>query len=345
MKRPIPVILTAILLGCFAVLELFGGCGISLLALFAFKKGIPTSPTAPPSPFPASMFPIMFLLMAIFCLALAAWFVATLIGLVRLKSWARYSVLVIAGCMATFGGFGAISSLLIPVPLTSANPGLTAPDPRIIHGVFMMMAIVYAIVTAIGIALLVYYNLAGTRAAFLQPPAAIYVPPKTSTGRPRPTAITVLSWLLFLGALEIAIFAFLPFPAFIFGFILDGWRGHLSYAAVAVLSFIGGYGLFRLYNWGRLIVVGWFGVGLVHFAVVLTPWGASRMRIAMNQISARLPGYTPEMAHHNMATSSGFLIFIAIFSIAFYVVLFWLLHRHRVAFTPLPSPPPIPLEG
>ena len=116
------------------------------------------------------MMPALMFGMSVISTVFAVWYLLTLIGLVRLRSWARYSVLVIAGLMAGFGGISMLTSFAMPFLMPACCPataGQPAPDPGFMRIIFFATGAFYGLVTAIGVALLVYYNQATTRALFL----------------------------------------------------------------------------------------------------------------------------------------------------------------------------------
>jgi hypothetical protein len=337
MKRPVPVVLSAILLGLLAVLQLVGAFGMTAVGFMTLHKGLPGVP--PSSPLPSSALPILFFGMALFVAAVAAWSILTLIGLLRLRSWARYSVLVIAGCMTIFGAILTVTSVATPF-LTTAGGN----DSNALRGTFFAIAAVYAVSTAIGIVLLIYYNLAATRELFLLAAPTRLEPPHTSTGKRRPTAITVIS-CFYLGSAPFCLpYLFLPFPLFLFGFIFYGLAAHLIYAAFCALTFAIGYGLFRLREEARLAVFWLLALCPVNLLVLLTPWGSRQFRVYMDAINRLTRSMMPTtQPSQNFATSPGTIFFFSVVGLAGYAVILWFLHRHRAAFTPAPSPPPLPL--
>jgi hypothetical protein len=340
MKRPVPVILTAVLLGLFAALQLLGTILMTVVGFTALHKGLPSAPGAPP--FPSSVMSALFFGMSVLSTAMAVWFILTLIGLVRLRSWARYSLLVIAGLMTGFGGIAMLSSFAMPflMPSMPAAANQPAADPGVMRGIFFLTGAIYGVVTALGVALLVYYNLAKTRALFLLNAPVISGPPNTNTGRPRPTTITVISWIYLVSAPFCLIYAFLPFPAFLLGFILHGLAAHLMYLFFGVLTFAIGYGLLRLRNEARVALLVMFVFLPIQTVVLLTPWGARQFRLCMEQINTVMYGgrYTPP----DPFASPGILVFFMLLTMALYAVVLWLLHRHRAAFTPAPPAPSLP---
>ncbi len=304
------------------------------------KEGMP--PSAGPQPFPPSLMPAFMFGMSVLFAAFAVWFILTLIGLVRLRFWARYSLLVIAGLMAALGGISMVTSFAMPflMPALSATPNQSAADPGIMRIIFFVTGAFYGLVAALGVALLVYFNLARTRALFLLSAPVSVGPPNTSTGRARPTSITVISWMYMICGPLCCLYVFVPFPAFILGFILYGFAAHCMYALIGIITFVIGYGLFRLREAARLGVYALFALCPVQTVVLLTPWGARQFRLCMDAINAAT--YAGRQPPPNVFASPGVIVFFMLLTTALYGIVLWLLHRHRVAFTPAPSPPSLP---
>ena len=342
MTRPVPVILTAIFLGLLAALQFLFAALLTFTGFLALHKGLPASPT--PGPFGPSLLPIVTFAMSLVLAAFAVWSILTLIGLVRMQSRARNSVLVIAGLIAAFGGISMVTAFAMPFLMSSmpaaANP--PAAGPGALRIVFFVTGTIYGIFTAIGVAVLVYFNLAKTRALFLQNGPVISGPPNTSNGRPRPAAITVISWLYLISAPFCLIYTFLPLPGFLFGFVWQGMAAHLLYATFSGLTFVLGYGLYRLWNWARLAIFAWFGVGMVNALVLITPWGRSQFHAYMDAFNANMYRYPGPQPPSNLAASPAFIGFFVVLGLGFCILILWFLHRHRRAFTPAPPAPPMP---
>jgi hypothetical protein len=337
MNRPVPVILSAIFLGLLAALQLVFTVTMVAGGVLYLSKSLPTPP---PSPFSPSFLPAMMFALSLLFAAFAVWSIVTLIGLVRLRSWARYSILVIAGLITFFGAISTVTTFAMPLLISSVPTQTPAPNPAIMRGTFLFVGAIYGLFTVIGIALLVYYNLAKTRTLFLQNAPVNLAPPNTSTGRPRPTAITIISWFYLVSAPFCLFYLFFPIPGFFFGFIFYGIAGRLLYAAFGVLTFVLGYGLYRLWNWARLAVFAWFGIGVFNALVLVTPWGRSQYHTYMDAFNARM--YAGQQPPPNLAASPVFIGVCAVIGLAFCAFILWLLHRHREAFTPAPPAPPLP---
>jgi hypothetical protein len=341
MKRPVPVVLSAILLGLFAAFQLLFAASTAIVGILAIGKKLPAPPT--PTPFQPAFQPILFLGTSLFFVGLAVWFIWTLIALLRMRSWARYSVLVIGSLMAGFGGIAALTSFAMPFLMHGlpSAPNQIQPDPGTIGPVFFAIGVIYGIVTGLGVALLVYFNRAATRALFLLGVPIVSGPPNTSTGRPRPTAVTVISWLYLISGAICLLDILLPYPTFLFGFVLRGWSAHLVYAALALLMLAIGYGLLRLRNEARLAVFGLFILCPIQIAVLLTPWGMRQFHTYMDAFGRAMNG---GVYATNPFLSTGPVMFFSVLGLAGYGVILWLLHRHREAFTQAPPAPPMPIQ-
>jgi len=102
-------------------------------------------------------------------LALAGWALGTLVGLLRMRSGARISAMVIAGCMAGLGLLFTASLMAIQTAIASGQiPMPPIATPAEIHRAFTLMAWLCVVMSALGIAGLVYFAQRSTRDAFLQ---------------------------------------------------------------------------------------------------------------------------------------------------------------------------------
>jgi hypothetical protein len=109
-----------------------------------------------------------FMIFAIlFYLALAAWAIATVVGLFRMRSWARISIMIIGGGLAAIGLFSTLMSMAMPHIMKSMPPTPGA-DPTMMRIVFIVFAVIWLLIAAIGLWWLVYFALRNTREAFAQ---------------------------------------------------------------------------------------------------------------------------------------------------------------------------------
>lgn len=175
-QRPTGVVLAAIVLGFVSLALLVFAAIFGFTA--AFAGNIHPDAQVPGAP-PTNVLAAMMAAFALIMVALAAWGIATVVGLLRMRSWARISIMVIGGLLAALSLMSALSSMAMPTLMKSTPmPPNAHIDPEHLRMVFMVVAIFWLIVAAIGIWWLVYFALRRTRECFLLarpeiPPGAI----------------------------------------------------------------------------------------------------------------------------------------------------------------------------
>src|SRR6266576_671567 len=98
MKRPVGLILSAIMLSLAAFFFILTAAFMVFVGIFAnHQPMIAATPTVTPH-----FFIYLMLAVAMFYAALATWATLTVIGILRLRSWARYSILIISGGVTVF---------------------------------------------------------------------------------------------------------------------------------------------------------------------------------------------------------------------------------------------------
>jgi hypothetical protein len=141
MKRSISVTLSAIMVLIGSTLTI--GTGLLAATSLLLKRGR-TSPH--PEPAAVALFGKLMIVLPGIC------GIATGLGLLFLKRWARISILIFAALLATMGLFTAPIILLIPFP---ATPGL---DESLLSGIRIGIAAFYIVLAAIGIWWLVLFS-------------------------------------------------------------------------------------------------------------------------------------------------------------------------------------------
>jgi hypothetical protein len=126
----------------------------------------------------------------VFYLALAAWAIATVVGLFRMRNWARISMIVIGSGMAVTGLFVTLVSAAMPLLMKSV-PMPPDTNPAAVRVVFIVIAVVWFFIAATGIWWVVYFALRRTREAFAQAAMQRGLPPSSVTAvYPTPTPMT-----------------------------------------------------------------------------------------------------------------------------------------------------------
>jgi len=333
MKRPIGLILSAIVLGLATLLLLLMTALTAFAAIFSGRQpSIATSPHW-----------VIYLMLAvsIFYAALAVWGILTVIGILRLRSWARYSILIIGGGLAVFNVIAIFGTLLSRTMLPTLQAQQPAVDPNIMSIVFVVLTVIYLLVAMIGIWWLIYFNLRSIRELFSNP-AMLVQSSSSAVGKFSrvPTAIMIIGCLLIFSAASCLICALLPFPAFLMGFILPPAVTHVFYLCLAALFAFMGYGLLRLKESARLLTIAFLIWGSCNILMAALPWYQAKFRLYMAQMFAAMPAI-PGQPKVLFPYSSTVVLISCIWCLIFYGVIFWLLHRHRGAFQTAVPPQPM----
>jgi uncharacterized membrane protein (DUF2068 family) len=274
----------------------------------------------------------MYALCAVF-VAVAVWEILTAVGLFQLRRWARYSVLIIGGILASFALFHMLTMLfLLAVPLPVA-PGMDASQAHNVQAatrvVFGVIALFDAILCAIGVFWLVYFNKKRVRDIFAGLPGQ-------APESPRPLLISILAVLSLIGAVSCLLTTFIPFPGVFFGLLVYGWGKVALYLVYAALLAAAGIGLWRLEEWGRRLAMALqalhlaqYVVYLVHPSLMLHATAEINQSMHLPQQQSQLPFQTMFLS---LAIGIGILFVIAIIAV---------LHYYRGAFARPAEPPQI----
>ena len=176
----------------------------------------------------------------------------TAVGLFRLRSWARTSILVFAGFLAA----GSIFSLLMTMAVPT-SPAMTAGTEQLFRRV---IAVMFGVPLAIAVWWLIQFNTRSTKAAFASPIA--------EAASPRPLSITIIAWASIIGGASCLFQILTRTPAFLFGAIFNGWSAGVIYAFYGAISLYIGKGLLDLRERARVLAIWWFGFSFVHLSVV-----------------------------------------------------------------------------
>jgi hypothetical protein len=246
--------------------------------------------------------------------ALGGW---TAVGLFRMRDWARTSILVFAGIMATLSLLSLVLVMVIPLPPT---PGATpnAPSASTMRSV---MAAFYGGPLVIGVWWLVLFNKKSIKQAF----TAAGAPGEASR---RPLSVSIIGWWNVVGGAICLIPATMSMPAFIAGVILTGWSATLAYVFFAAVGLYLGWGLLKLDERARVLMIAWLALSAVHVAyVALVPGPRDRMREF--ERSLRIEGMPPQQPAFDATT---FATSMMLFAVVFFALAIWFLVRNKAAF-------------
>ena len=298
MSRPVGVTASAVVAILGSIITLV------LAAFMAASPFIATTQAQPPY-----MAQIAIVAAAITA-ALAGLGIWTAIGVLRLRSWARTSILIFAGFLAAWSALTLLVTMAVPTP-----PELTAGTGQIFR---TSMVVGFGTPLAIAVWWLIQFNAKSTKAAFASP-----VPEAVS---PRPLSISIIGWTAIVGGVGCLLWIPIRLPAFLFGATFNGWAAGIIYGLFGALSLYIGKGLLDLRERARRLAIGWFVFGFVHMCVVtLVP--SVRQRMFAMQRTLELNQQNP------MPMDQTVLMY---FTLAFGVIAggtaIWFLVRNRAAF-------------
>ena len=304
MSRPLGVTASAVV----AIL----GSVFALVFAASAVASIFTQTAQPPPPGSASIV----LAGAVMFAALAAIGIWTSVGLFRLRSWARTSILVFSGFTAAGTLFCLILTMAIPVP-ASFTPGTEYIFRLIMAGTFGIPLIV-------AVWWLIQFNTQSTKAAFA---SAVSEVPSS-----RPLSITIIAWTSLVGGASCIFGILTRMPAFLFGATFNGWTAGVIYAVFGALSLFIGKGLLELREEARILAIGWFGFSFVHAGLVtLVPALRHRLLESQATLAQNQPNPIP-------FDQGAMMNWIFVFAGVVAATAIWFLIRNRAAFVGTENP-------
>ncbi len=288
-----------------AIVAILGSMFALLLA--AFMAASPLIATAQPKPPYGTQIAIA---AAVITAALAALGIWTAVGVFRLRSWARTSILIFAGFLGAWTALTLFVTMVMPLP-----PQLTAGTGQTFRS---SMALMFGIPLAIAVWWLIQFNAKSTKAAFASAVA--------ESASPRPLSILIIGWTAIVGGVGCLLWVPIRLPAFLFGVTFTGWMAGIIYGIFGALSLYIGKGLLGLRERARLLAIGWFVFGLVHMCVVtLVP--SVRQRMFEVQRTFELNQQNP------VPLDQGVLMYMTVgFSTVLAAAAIYFLIRNRAAF-------------
>jgi len=209
-------------------------------------------------------------IMASICCAFGSWGIASAVGLLLQKNWARLCFVIYGGILALFSFFAAAGCLLALVIPTTPLPDNVSPS--LFTGIFVMFAAVSLGGLGIGLWWLVYFSRSTVKAAFVgdAPPA----PPSRF-----PLSVSIISWLLIVGSAVSAVQMLFGYPLLLFSVVVRGWAASLLQALLAAVGLSAGIGMLKKRIEAHSLAVGYFGFGILNAAsLMLLPGSFGRLQ-------------------------------------------------------------------
>lgn len=228
----------------------------------------------------------------------------TCVSLLRLKRWARISMLVWAGVMSAFSGVMLLFAAITPLPEMGADSGVGVPNLR------LMMFVLYGISFSVGVWWLLLFNQRGVREQFLS--GAATDTQVVSLQQPRcPLPLAILSGVSIFSASFSLLLPFTNFPVniILFGHLFHGAFGALLFYLSAGLFLAGAIGMLRLKRWSYPLVLGQYFFWMINGTVSLvSPSYDRNLRDMMSQLN--LPEGTMPQASFAQTRAFGALALI-----------------------------------
>ena len=172
------------------------------------------------------------------------WGVATAVGLIRRKNWARVSLLVISGVLVFVGAGSILSLLLLPALMPDGA------EQSAVREMTLGMLVFYGLLVIVGTWWLVLFTRRRIREEFQTPATSV---------APLPKSITFVAWYMVSTGMLIPFLALLDWPAGILGVILTGWAARFFNIGYGLVWVAAGYFLLKRKTWSLLLSEGFFG--------------------------------------------------------------------------------------
>ncbi len=251
-----------------AIVAILAGLFVLLCCSLAFFGTLLN--TLPANPVEAQPFVRSAMLATLgFMMCLAIFGIATGIGLILLRNWARISALIWGGLCVFFGAIGIPVAFFIPLVPPESVPNLSADSMQAVRWILLFF---YGLPSIVGIWWLILFNRKTVKAQFA---ATTTSAASGQTQKSRcPLPVAVLAWFYITSILNLLFLPFLPFhvPTFVFGRVLSGSAG-VTVLMLSSLAFAAaGVGLLKLKLWSYSLTLGlqvfWLASGAVS---VLSP--------------------------------------------------------------------------
>ena len=309
MNRSGGVTAAAVVSLLWSVVTLLFGAG------FMFAAFAPTAAATAQMP----NFAAYMLTLGAFMVVLSGLGIATAIGLLRLKPWARTSILIFSGFAAPICFLTTAVAAFVPLGDTPGVP----TDAGIVRALVIG---IYALPLLITVWWLVLFTRPSVRAAFSG----------GADAPTRPLIVPIIGWGNLVGGLACLVPAVMGMPAFAMGFILRGVAAQVFYLVFGVLSAWLGWSLLKMQERARVLTIGWLGlIGLNSLYATLSPRARASMLEIQNEIGNNRPA-APEL------DMTAFLIASTVATILLIAAGAWLLMRAKPAFEPPAPAPPAP---
>ena len=299
MRRSTGVTVNAV----FALLGSLLALGFGVLMAIGMFMAASRPGVEPPKdfPFPPEFLKAIFFLVPLIYVLPAAWGISTSIGLLRLKNWARVSIMIFAGLLAAYGVFGLLGAAIfavVPFPVGPDNRELDALVLTIVRAVFVILPLSQL---ALGVWWLVFFNRRTTRTQF-QPLQAVTLgspppPPLQPVAHTlrratpsRPISISIIAVYILIACPYMPVLLAIRAPAVLFTALVTGWVAALYYVVLLGLLIYVGIGLLRLQRTARVLGMVYLAFAILNpAAFYFAPGGHARVKQLIDWEMSKFP--------------------------------------------------------
>lgn len=345
-KRPVGLVLAALVLALFTCMGVLSGVSVLLTPILVHPPQVEQYPVI-------EVVQITFGIFLLLLCALCGW---TVVGLFRIKRWARIGMIVLGAVVAVISFLMAVLYFVLAfasIPIPQGSPTVA---PAMMKVVFFGLAGFSLVFTLVGVWWLVYFNLRSVRAVFAGNNATgnggrpqLVVPLQAaaqvagvSVTAPKRDVIEILviclAVLYLFGAFCGLVEAFVRFPLFL-GVTLRGWSASGVALVLAAINAGLGIGLLRRAKpaWiGGLI---WNGLGVIWAAAAFTPGVRAGVVNYQQTVNQSFSGWLPQspqtqfqtQLQTQLMTGPMYDVFLG-FSLLAVILIVWLLVRAKPLF-------------
>ena len=271
------------------------------------------------------------------------WGVASGIGLLRLREWARISVLIYSAflLLVSIPGLIAMFVMRFAVPPNGGDPELFR---QMLLATRIFMAVLYGLLILTATWWLYFFNTRSARDQFKSSQAQTLPNITSAPGivatearrqfRARPTSISIIAWYLVITGSLFPLFLAFHVPVMLLWFLLKGHTASAAMISMGLLQVVIGIAMLKLRGWSRILAIYYFAfVGLNSLTMVLVPRARANYQQVTDEVQSRFEVSTTNsgaaLVGVHVPLWTGLM-----FSLPLQGVILWFLIRNKPAFAP-----------
>jgi len=208
--------------------------------------------------------------LAIILYGVGLWGIASGVGVLRLRAWARFSSVIFSAALLFFTLLGLSRVLLFPMAPSDV--------PEINTIIRATLATVSLVIAALAGWSLYYFSSDFVKGQFQS--GAAPSRSDTSVSSARPPVIDLIAFYLLITVPLLLVPAAIHSPVFLGGYALIGGPATGMLIMLALVHLLGGIGLLRLRLWARTLCIYYFGFSAVNCILMLFPANQGRFQAA-----------------------------------------------------------------